>query len=64
MTQDDERDIHELILEGHARGVKKVIENSIRTGIPIVIEKDGKIMDVIPTSSDLEYWDSLCNHKP
>lgn len=36
------------ILEAHQKGVKQAIDLSIRTGVPLVIEKNGKIKKVPP----------------
>ncbi len=41
-------DTNQLLLEAHRRGVKLAIETSIRTGIPLVIEKNGKIIEIEP----------------
>jgi hypothetical protein len=37
-----------ILLEGHRRGVELAIDNSIRTGVPLVIEKNGKIIKIKP----------------
>jgi hypothetical protein len=42
------KDFMELILEAHRRGQKKAIEDSIRTGVPMVVMKRGKIVEVPP----------------
>jgi hypothetical protein len=36
------------VLEAHARGVKRAIEISIRTGTPLITEKNGKIVKIVP----------------
>ena len=41
-------DINEILLEAHKRGVQQAIDLSIRTGIPLVIEKEGKIIEIKP----------------
>lgn len=41
-------DVIELMLEAHRRGVKRAKEISIRTGVPMVIEKNGKIIKIKP----------------
>lgn len=48
MTSKNKTDIHRIILEAHRRGVEQAIDLSIRTGVPLVIEKDGKIIEVKP----------------
>lgn len=45
---DDEDNMFELILEAHRRGVENAIDLSIRTGVPLVVEKDGKIIEKKP----------------
>lgn len=37
-----------MLLEAHSRGVEMAIDQSIRTGLPLVIEKNGKILKVKP----------------
>lgn len=37
-----------MLLEAHRRGVEMAIDQSIRTGVPLVIQKDGKIIKVKP----------------
>jgi hypothetical protein len=41
-------DFIELLLQGHKRGVKKAIDDSIRTGVPLVVMKNGQIVEVEP----------------
>ena len=48
MPDKHKNDIHEILLEAHRRGVEQAIDLSIRTGVPLVIEKDGKIIEVKP----------------
>lgn len=38
----------EMLLEAHRKGVEFAIDLSIRTGVPLVYEKDGKIIEVKP----------------
>jgi len=38
----------ELFLEGHRKGVESAVELSIRTGVPLVVSKDGKIQEIKP----------------
>jgi len=40
--------IHEILLEAHRKGVEQAIDLSIRTGVPLVVEKNGKIMEIKP----------------
>jgi len=41
-------DIHEILLEAHRKGIEQAIDLSIRTGVPLVIEKNGKIKEIKP----------------
>lgn len=41
-------DINKILLEAHKRGIERAIDNSIRSGVPLVIEKNGKIIEVKP----------------
>lgn len=41
-------DVDELLLEAHRRGVEQAIDLSIRTGVPLVIQEDGKIKEIKP----------------
>ena len=36
-------DVHEILLEAHRRGQKSAIDESIRTGVPLVVMRNGKI---------------------
>ncbi len=40
--------LHEILLDAHRRGIEQAIDLSIRTGVPLVIEKDGKIVKLKP----------------
>ena len=40
--------IHEILLEAHQKGVQQAIDLSIRTGVPLVVEENGKIRDIKP----------------
>lgn len=40
--------IHEIILEAHRKGVEQANDLSIRTGVPLVVEKNGKIIEITP----------------
>jgi hypothetical protein len=42
------KDINEMLLEAHKKGVEQATDLSIRTGISLVVEKDGKIREVKP----------------
>ncbi len=46
MTEKDE--FMELLLLAHRRGIRKAIDDSIRTGVPLVIMKNGKIVKEKP----------------
>ena len=48
MMKKESPDINELLLEAHRKGIELAIDNSIRTGVPLVVEKDGKIVEIKP----------------
>jgi hypothetical protein len=48
MIKKEEPDINALLLEAHKRGIELAIDTSIRTGVPLVVEKDGKIIEIKP----------------
>lgn len=48
MPSKHKRDIEVLILEAHQKGVEQAIELSIRTGVPLVVEENGKIKEIKP----------------
>ena len=48
MAKSKEIDINEMLLKAHARGIELAIETSIRTGVPLVISKNGKIVEIPP----------------
>lgn len=48
MSNKHERDIEELLLEAHQKGVKQAIDLSIRTGVSLVVEINGKIKEIKP----------------
>jgi len=48
MTKTNSPDIIDLLLEAHKKGIEKAKDNSIRTGVPLVIEKNGMIIEVKP----------------
>jgi hypothetical protein len=41
-------DFMDLILEAHRKGVEQAIDLSARTGVPLVIEENGKIKRIKP----------------
>lgn len=48
MPSKHKRDIEELLLEAHQKGVEQAIDLSIRTGVPLVVEENGKIKEIKP----------------
>lgn len=44
----NEKNIFDILIEAHRKGVEQAIDLSIRTGVPLVVEKDGKIMEIKP----------------
>jgi hypothetical protein len=47
-TRKHKQDINEMLLEAHKTGIEQAIDLSIRTGVSLVVEKDGKIKEVKP----------------
>lgn len=43
-----ETDIIEILLAAHQRGQQRAIDLSIRTGVPLVVSKNGKIEYIKP----------------
>lgn len=41
-------DINEILLAAHKRGQEKAIDDSIRSGVPLVVSINGKIVSVKP----------------
>lgn len=41
-------DISEIILRGHKLGLERAIDDSIRSGVPLVVMKNGKITKLKP----------------
>jgi hypothetical protein len=41
-------DINKMLLEAHRKGIEQAIDLSIRTGVPLVIQKEGKILEIKP----------------
>ncbi len=48
MPRKHNRDIEELLLEAHQKGVEQAIDFSIRTGVPLVVEENGEIKEIKP----------------
>lgn len=46
MPSKHKRNNEELLLEAHQRGVQQAIDLSIRTGVPLVEEENGKIKEI------------------
>ena len=40
--------INELLLKGHKKGLESAKEASIRSGVPLVVKKNGKICYIKP----------------
>lgn len=45
---DDGDKILEILLEGHRAGIERAIDDSIRTGVPLVVMRDGEIFEIPP----------------
>ena len=41
-------DINEILLRGHKKSLERAIDDSIRSGVPLVVSKDGKIIKIKP----------------
>lgn len=48
MTQKNKDDVLEILLEARRKGVERAIDLSIRTGVSLAIEENGKIIHVKP----------------
>lgn len=49
MTKEEKKlDMIEFLLRANKRGTERAIDNSIRTGVPLVVEKNGKITYIEP----------------
>ena len=48
MSSKRKLDIEEILLEAHRKGVEQAIDLSARTGVPLVVEKNGKIKKLMP----------------
>jgi hypothetical protein len=44
----EDEDITEILLKCHKKSVKLAIETSIRTGVPLVVSRNGKIVEIKP----------------
>ena len=44
----EKRDINDILLKAHRKGVLKAIDDSERTGIPLAVYQDGKVVTVPP----------------
>jgi len=42
------RNIEEILLEAHQKGIEQAIDLSIRTGVPLVVEENGQIKEIKP----------------
>lgn len=42
------RDVEEILLDAYQKGVEQAIDLSIRTGVPLVVEENGKIKEIKP----------------
>lgn len=38
----------EMLLEAHRKGMEQAIDLSIRTGVPLVVQEEGKIKEIKP----------------
>jgi len=48
MSKKSKKTLDELILEAHQRSIELAIDTSIRTGVPLVVEREGKIIEIEP----------------
>lgn len=48
MVTSKELDINEILLEAHERSIELAMDISIRTGVPLVVERAGKIIEIKP----------------
>ena len=49
MPSKPNKDIEEFLLEAYRRGVEQAIDLSARTGVPLVVEENGKIKRIKPS---------------
>ncbi len=48
MQSKRKQDVEEFLLEAHRKGIEQAIDLSARTGVPLVIEENGKIKRISP----------------
>lgn len=48
MPKESESNVLDILLEAHRKGVEAAIDLSIRTGVPLVVQKGGKIVEIKP----------------
>ncbi len=48
MPKKESMDINEILLRGHKKSLELAIDTSIRTGVPLVVSKNGKIVKIKP----------------
>jgi len=48
MLRKHEQDMNAFLLEVHRKGLEQAVERSIRTGVPLVVEKNGVIQEIKP----------------
>lgn len=48
MPDKQNRDAQELFLEAHKKGIEQAIDLSIRTGVPLVVQENGIIKEIMP----------------
>ena len=48
MSLEEENDFIEILLKAHKKSQEKAIDDSIRTGVPLAISVNGKIIDIHP----------------
>ena len=48
MSKASSIDVNEILLAAHKKGIEQAIDLSIRTGVPLAVEKGGKILELKP----------------
>lgn len=48
MSKSEPVDVNKILLEAHKRGIEQAIDSSIRTGVPLVVARNGKIVELKP----------------
>ena len=48
MSRNRKKDIHDILLDAHRKGVEQAIDLSIRMGTSLVFEENGKIIEIKP----------------